>query len=749
MVIPGPRLASLLSTLAVKVASLATALLVLTAVASPAAAPPTPQAPGQVPVFTSEVQLITVDAVVLNKQRRPVAGLTKDDFVVTEDGRPVEIVSFEAFVQDLSAEESEEQDAPPAIATNTPSERASGRAFAVLIDDLGIAPERSVDARQAVQSFLESGLRPGDEVVVGTTSGDAWWSGRIPTGREDLLAVVARSRGKYDERFSFNQMTEYEAYRIANFEDSPSAALGSPGAVSGGASGRAAAGPEALPSGAGGVRERVRKRWENAMLCMGTACDAMLRGRATQLNAARRSRTHATLDGVRRGLEALRPIHGRKSLMLVSQGFLSDPQDGRQRAVVALSREANTAVYFLDVRGLTAMPGSGTGSAADPGPGPGVVMETVLAERGAVAFEQSVLESTGSEGLASDTGGFSVRNTNDLGAGAARVAGESRVFYLLGFNAPEGKPPQAWRKLQVATTRPGLEVRARKGYTLSAAAPAVKPPKKGASRGPDPAVVRAVDSPHDASGVPMRARVYLLEPGAKRQTRVLVMAEFDAASLLGSGNETARRLEMSAVARMRDEPLEYRYDQAVELKREAAGTSWRSVVREFGLPPGIAVARVVLRDPASGSLGSVSARFEIPSPDLLRLSTPILSDRVEPARTAGEKPRPALAVSRSFSKDAGLYCQFEVIGAKQGPDGKPRVSTGLTVWSGDGRLVRESPASPVAPSADGRALRLLGIDLAGLPEGSYDLVLDVQDEVGGGRLRQREPFTIASSPAAQ
>lgn len=715
------------------------------AIASLAAGSPAPQAPGQVPVFTSEVQLITVDAVVLNKLGRPVAGLTRDEFVVTEDGRPVEIVSFEMFVQDLSPEPYEEEEAPPAVASNEPGERAVGRAFAVLIDDLGIAPERSEDARRAVTAFLETGVRPGDEVVVGTTSGDAWWSGRIPAGRDDLLAVVARARGKYEDRFSFSQMTEYEAYRIANYEDTPSfEAGGAPRS----ASGRATAGPESLPSGAGGVRERVRKRWENALLCQSTACDPMLRGRAVELDAARRTRTRGTLDAVRRGLEALRPIHGRKSILLVSQGFISDSQDSRQRSVVALSREANTAVYFLDVRGLAAMPGSGTGSAAEAPPGPGTVMESVAADRGAVSFEQSVLEATGSEALAADTGGSSIRNTNDLGAGAGRIASESRIFYLLGFNAPEGKPPQAWRKLQVTTTRPGLEVRARKGYTLAAAAATVKPPKKGAPRGPDVAVLRAVDSPQDAWGIPMRARGYVLEPGVKGQTRVLVMAEFDAASLLGPG-APPKRLEMSAVVRMRDAPLEYRYDQAVELKPAPGATAWRSVAREFGLPPGVAMARVVLRDPTTGSLGSVSSRFEVPAPGVLRLSTPILSDRVEPARSATDTPRPAIAVARTFTKDAGLYCQFEVIGAQKGPDGKPRVSTGLTVWSGDGRLVRESPPSPISAGNDGRAIRLVGIDLAGLPEGSYDLVLDVQDDVGGGRLRQREPFTIAASPAAQ
>src|SRR5207344_963659 len=101
---------------------------------------------------------------------------------------------------------------------------------------------------------------------------------------------------------------------------------------------------------------------------------------------------------------------------------------------------------------------------------------------------------------------------------------------------------------------------------------------------------------------------------------------------------------MSAVVRLRDQPVERRYDQAVELKPDAEdrATPWRAVVREFGLPPGVAQARLVLRDPATGALGSVSARFEVPKRDVLRLSTPILSSRVEPARSKGERPRPAL-----------------------------------------------------------------------------------------------------------
>src|SRR5215470_7178046 len=90
-----------------------------------AQAPPPgePRARRDLPTFPSQVELITVDAVVLDAAGRPVPGLTKDDFVVKEDGRVQEVQSFEAFV----AEPAEAPSAPPVVATNeeTPQRRAN------------------------------------------------------------------------------------------------------------------------------------------------------------------------------------------------------------------------------------------------------------------------------------------------------------------------------------------------------------------------------------------------------------------------------------------------------------------------------------------------------------------------------------------------------------------------------------------------------------------------------------------------
>ncbi len=149
------------------------------------------------------------------------------------------------------------------------------------------------------------------------------------------------------------------------------------------------------------------------------------------------------------------------------------------------------AIYFVDVRGLVASPAGDTaasfGTLEDP------------RDQFKIAFEERNLTGGGSQELADASGGFSVRNTNDLGAGIDRIAEESRV-YLLGFYPPEGKSEREWRKLKVEVKRPGLTVRARRGYTLRPPGPA-KPEKKDKAPSVDPAIVRALDSAHPVAGL--------------------------------------------------------------------------------------------------------------------------------------------------------------------------------------------------------------------------------------------------------
>src|SRR6185436_11183989 len=136
---------------------------------------------------------------------------------------------------------------------------------------------------------------------------------------------------------------------------------------------------------------------------------------------------------------------------------------------------------------------------------------------GRMNFENNTLAAAGAMSLAEETGGFVVHNTNDLAAGAERVAAESRVFYMLGFEAPKGKKPGEWRKLRVDVKREGLKVRSRRGYTVRAEAtpPTKSVPTAEGTRTLPPAVETALDNAHDLDGIPLRAATYVLEPREK------------------------------------------------------------------------------------------------------------------------------------------------------------------------------------------------------------------------------------------
>jgi VWFA-related protein len=706
--------------------------LLLLALAIPQVATSEPQQ--EVPSFPSEVELITVDAVVVDAAGRPVSGLTKDDFVVKEDGKPQSIASFEAFATPETA-----ADATGAGAA-ADARGGPGRIFGIVVDDAGMAGPYSDSTRSALMGFLDKSLRAGDEVTLATTSGSAFWSARMPEGRSDLQAILTRVRGLHESARELGFMTEYEAYWIANHEDSPSIS-GNGDFAGGGAQSqptRATSSADANhPGGQRGPKSRVVQRWLNANVCLASVCESMVRNRAVEVDYRRRSRMDLTLKALRRQIDALAPIRGRKSILLLSEGYLDD--GGRElREVVAASRQANAAIYFVNVTGLPGLAehesAAAFGMPEDP------------RDRTAMGFEARTLSDAGTQSLAEESGGASIRNTNDLDAGVARVADESRVFYLLGFYPPDGKNEREWRKLRVEVNRPGLTVRARRGYTLrtQVAEDAKKDKKKEKDKDyVAPAVARALDTVHPLSGVPVRAVSYVLEPRENGLTHVVVAAEVDASRLQfqAKGDSRVAHLQVTAVAVNRDSGRGFKHDDTAEMVvKGGAAAGWRSVIREFELPEGVTQVRVVARDVASGAVGSVSERLEVPAATGLRVSTPILSDQLVPAQNAGDKPRPAVVGHRRFLPQGGLYCQFEVFGAA-GAGGK--VSAGLEVRKADGEVVRQAAATPIAVDGSGRLIRVLGLGLDGMAEGSYELVLQVEDQIGGVRVERREPFLLA------
>ena len=143
------------------------------------------------PVFPSAAQLVTIDAVVVDRDGRPVRGLTREDFQVTDGGEPQAITHFEAVTVAPANGVAAPLETAPTTSSNETAPALAPRSFVVVYDDLHIAPLRAPAARAAVDSFLEREVREGERVAIVVVGSGAWWTATIPEGREDLSAFLA------------------------------------------------------------------------------------------------------------------------------------------------------------------------------------------------------------------------------------------------------------------------------------------------------------------------------------------------------------------------------------------------------------------------------------------------------------------------------------------------------------------------------------------------------------------------------
>lgn len=707
------------------------------------------QEPNPVPVFPSRVQLVTVDAVVLDKTGRPVHGLTREDFALTEDGKPQEIATFEAFE---FPDHAEEEPAPTSIvATNLRPPRAAGRAFVLLVDDLGLTVQNMSPLVKALARFLEGAFGDGDEVTLATTSGSRWWSIRFVEGRQDLLVLLERLQARKLPEPASEYLSEWEAYRINNFD-------GIEGGGGGTSRPGAAAAPPVVVPGTD-LTGRVVRRWTEAGTCAPEApglCAQMVGMRARERDSMRRDRTRAVIAGVERAVFSFTGVRGRKELLFFSEGFLDDKELPSVRQVAGICREANVVVNFIDARGLIGSLEEATAAFAGGPPRP--------QEVGLIELERTRFEIDGSTALAEDTGGLAITSSNDLAAGARRIVDMARAYYLLGYYPPEGKGPRDWRQVKVEVKHPEMRVRARKGYTLRPEGTAetsliTKRSKRRtdgtARRGPSGVdaslpleVARALLNAHDAEGIPLRAMAYVFDERKPGLARVLVAIEADGKALdfAVSGDKRQARLSLVTAAVNRDSGLASRSDQTIAISIAAPQhPKWSVYTSELDLPPGATQVRVVARDEKSGRIGAVSLRFEVPPLGGLRLSTPILADEVEPAPKESGRLLPVIGAHRTFNATGRLYCQYQVFGASKDPtDGVPKVDASYTLRRAAGTEIRRAAPSPIAVAPGGPVMRLIGLSVDGLPDGDYELVLQVLDETSGRSVEHAERFRLES-----
>src|SRR5258706_11696001 len=125
----------------------------------------------QGPSFPSQVEQVTVDVVVTDKKGVPVTSLSQADFKIFDEGKNQELISFEKVV--LPEAPAEAPPVMPRISSNTAEDIRTVRTFAIVFDDIHMAPFQAHRAKAAIAEFLKSGVHEGDRVTLVATGGGA------------------------------------------------------------------------------------------------------------------------------------------------------------------------------------------------------------------------------------------------------------------------------------------------------------------------------------------------------------------------------------------------------------------------------------------------------------------------------------------------------------------------------------------------------------------------------------------------
>ena len=418
-------------------------------------APVPPTETGQPPLtFRVEANFVEVDAFVSDGAGKPVTDLRASDFQVLEDGKP-QMVSAFAFVNLPIARAERPLFTPTAIEPDVDTNVGmDGRIYLFVLDDMHVDLTRGPRVKDALHRFFERSFGANDMAAVVFTSGRAVDGQEFTNNPRLLLAAVDKFMGRKLRSPTLDRLDEYNRQRAAGT--------------------RNAGDPVNDPAA-----------FERAYNARGM------------------------LESLRKLSDFMAGLHGRrKALVLVSEGIdydiynLFDNNSAASdiitytRDAIAAATRGNVSIYSVDPRGLM-VAGSDlietSGVAADE-PNLGLGVQSSIDE---LRLSQDSLRE-----LSEETGGVAFVNRNNVDEAFERIVAENSSYYVLGYYAPNDRRDGRFRRIDVRVTRPGVTVRARRGYVAPRGRPAAA--TNASNNALETALKAAIESPLPASGIPMR-----------------------------------------------------------------------------------------------------------------------------------------------------------------------------------------------------------------------------------------------------
>jgi len=379
----------------------------------------------QPPVFRSGVQIVEVDVRVFDRDGRFIEDLTAADFEVLEDGVPQPVQSLflvggrgEAGGANLPTQ--------PTAPTRTHVPTTPRQTWIFFFDLNHLTPGSGFDrARRAVEDFIRDRFRDGD--LAGVVAGERMVDNRLTSVREELLKAVAGVKPLTEARSRQIDLTR----GVPRFLDEAEAM-------------RAARGDREAVGGAA-----IRACSDDPSIC--EHAESMVREKGARIGADIRRTTMASLRTINALAAGLARIPGPKTIVLLSDGFVTEQVETTLRSVAGQTARAGARIYAIDVRGLNRGRGAGL-----------IDQEQVADEAGGPPSFDELADAPNS--LAVDTGGLMIRNENNIGRALDTIVDDASRYYVLAYQAPPHAYDGSFRPIQVRVNRAGVRVRARRGY---------------------------------------------------------------------------------------------------------------------------------------------------------------------------------------------------------------------------------------------------------------------------------------------
>ncbi len=384
------------------------------------------QQPPPAPTFKSTTELVEVDAIVLDKDGNFVSGLTPDQVTILENGKPQKIQQFFMVTHDL---------APGGVVASGDyaglSESGAHRVFVMMFDEAHLSNDSLMRVKEGASGFVREMFSAGDAGGVFLNGG--MYKGRLTIDKGELLGGIRAVQPAFENRQAilapFRQWPriddEIEAMKIAD---------GGLEVVSRIAQKACTDDPQQCQSegGLGNVENLIQQK---ARLYVRQA----------------RMMTDHTMQSLGRIASGLARIPGRKTVILMTEGFYMEEHRSDLELLAAQAARSGITIYSIDGRGLI------NGMSINP--------DVTMMERSrATNFD------TGEDApniLTEGTGGFMIRNTDDIKRAFGMIVRDTSSYYVIGYQPDNAAMDGKVRKIEVKAAVPGVKVRARKSYAAT------------------------------------------------------------------------------------------------------------------------------------------------------------------------------------------------------------------------------------------------------------------------------------------